>query len=197
MSETFFIILGWLLGLLAEPVRRSFTKASLNIKFDEKMKKHKREFGNGDIDYRVEVRNDYKAEDKNKKFSFMFKTITAKNCVVLITLLNVDPNDIKVHPNAYIRNKDEYAEIENEYILWDFQYEGKNPHALDIPPKCGSMVTFARYRMINGNDRCWEIPSENVEKPRIYLTSDEIEFLITVYGENSEPATLIKKLKMP
>jgi hypothetical protein len=188
VEKIILIIIGWLLGLLSEPIKRIFDKASILILFNEQNEKYIRKYDNKDIDFRVEVKNDIKP-------FYLFNRVTAKKCSVLITL-KVNLNDIKNVTNAYIRNRNEFSKIENEYILWDFQYEGKNTYYLDIPPNSGSIATFARYRHING-ESYWIIPSENEDKARICLTSNELNFEITVFGENIKPISKRITIKRP
>ncbi len=167
----------FILGLFSDSIKkRLFDKASIELVFDKTDDKCIRKFStNGnitDIDYRIMVKN-------NTKFLWFFKkNVRAMNCSIRISILNITIENVKNDVDAYIvRNN--YSPVKDEYILWDFNYEGKNPYLLNILPQSHDMAVFAHYRN-NEKGIYWEIPSENRPRPKICVTADNLKLKITI-----------------
>jgi len=143
--------------------------------------------------------------------------ILGKKCQIKISLV-YDRNDIEkykphkdrnpttMHENdkePFIRNVNEYSEIIDEHVLWDFQPHGTQELEIDIAPKSSYLATIAKYHknkvFHNGHTQenaelfdYFKILSENVDIPRVYLKhKKEYEIEIKILGENFMPT--IKK----
>lgn len=185
------ILIPFLLGIFAVPLtKKLFDTAKLDLIFDKDDNECAREFKNNneinDIDYRIKVKN-------------TSKKVIARKCSLRITLFDIKPDDTKdcEEGKAYITTKNQFTSITNEYLLWDFNYDGKSSSLIDIIPQSYDKAAFAKYRKNNG-DPYWEIPSENSGTAKIFLKCKNIRFKISVYSENIGKVNNLEiELKMP
>ncbi len=124
-------------------------------------------------------------------------------------------NPTTMHQNdkePFIKNENEYSEITDEHILWDFQPHGKQELTIDIPPKSSYFATIARYYVNSAFNKdkpgdqiglfsYFKILSENQDIPRVYLNhGKEYKIEIKVLGENLIPKTqkvILKNITTP
>jgi len=196
--------IGGLTGvLIVEKLKKILWCPYLEIESWQENKILALKYENGDINYRIRVKN--------------IGNTPAINCIVQISLEDFKPEDIEEcsfsdegcqeefgNKCPFIKNSSEFAEIEDEPLLWDFQPYGEKPMRINIPPQTSFLVTIARFRK-----RRWylELLSENPERPRVWLKIrppdnrdnfvKEYKIKIKVCGDNFHPFQKEVVLKSP
>ena len=194
---------GGLLGvLLLEKVKKIWWSPSIEIESWNEDSDLARSFPNKNVDYRVRVRN--------------IGSALAENCEVKITLEHLDKEDVENCPfsdkdcrkifgssTPFVKDKEEFAKIQDEHLLWDIQPNGNRIMRLNISPGVSYLITIARFKK---SGQYFEMPSENPENPRVWLkvrkeyqgkdcVLKEYKIKITVCGNNFYPASLRESLK--
>ena len=196
--------IGGLVGvLIVEKLRKIWWCPYFEIESWQENKILALKYENGDINYRIRVKN--------------IGNTPAINCIVQISLEDFKPEDIEKcdfsdeecqeefgNKCPFIKSSSEFAEIEDEPLLWDFQPYGERPMRINIPPQTSFLVTIARFRK-----RGWylELLSENPERPRVWLKIrppdnrdnfvKEYKIKIKVCGDNFHPFQKEVVLKSP
>ena len=200
----FVSFIGGLLGvLLIEKYKKIWWAPYITLETWQENEKLALKYQDGNINYRMRVKN--------------VGNSSAINCLVKISLENFKPENIEDCPfsneecqkkfgseHPFIKQSSEFAEIEDEHLLWDIQLHGVNAMVINIPTGTSYLITIARFRK-----KGWylELLSEKPNKPRAWLKirpqnnennfTKEYKIKIKICGDNFIPVETIKTLKSP
>jgi len=197
---TLSTFVGGLFGAaLVEEIRKVFNTPSLKFEGWDKDNQNIRKFDNGNMDFRIRVRN------TSRSF--------AKGCEIKITLLDIKKEDMEEcffsdkdcfslwsRERPFIATQTDFTKIEDEHILWDMQYKGEQILKTNISPHTSYLATVAYFKK---EGQYIMIPSENSRIPRVWLKTKDngssykkYKIKIVVCGENFSPFEVTKELKI-